>query len=141
VLEDADAKKITQAFQQIPGVQAVTNTVQLQPLAIASRVYFEHGGSELSSDELSKISVIKAFLDQHPNKYLKLLGHTDPKGTDKENQQLALERATKVKNILIAQGVDPKRLQAEGATQPPLGVKAEQLPLLSRCVQFEIITP
>jgi len=141
VLEDADAKKITQAFQQIPGVKSVTNTVQLQPLAITSRVYFEQESSELSSDELSKISVIKGFLDQHPNKHLKLLGHTDPRGTDKENQQLALERATKVKNILIAQGVDPKRLQAEGTTRPPLGVKAEQLPLLSRCVQFEMISP
>jgi outer membrane protein OmpA-like peptidoglycan-associated protein len=108
---------------------------------IASRVYFEQESSELSSNELSKISAIKGFLDQHPNKYLKLLGHTDPRGTDKENQQLALERATKVKNILIAQGVDPKRLQAEGTTRPPLGVKAEQLPLLSRCVQFEMISP
>jgi outer membrane protein OmpA-like peptidoglycan-associated protein len=141
VLQEADAQEITKAFQQIPGVKSVSNTVQLQPLAIASRVYFDQGSSELKSDELSKVTQIRAFLDQYPNKHLKLLGHTDPKGTTTENQQLALERATKVKDALVTQGVDPKRLQVAGATDPPLGVKAEQLPLLSRCVEFQMITP
>src|SRR4028118_155979 len=35
VLQESDAKKITQAFLQIPGVKSVSSTVQLQPLAIA----------------------------------------------------------------------------------------------------------
>lgn len=141
VLQEADAKKVTQAFQQIPGVQSVTNTVQLQPLAIASRVYFDQGAAQLKSEERSKISQIRAFLEQHPNKHLKLLGHTDPKGTATENQELALERAKTVRDALIKQGIDPKRLQVEGTTNPPLGVEAEQLPLLSRAVEFEMITP
>lgn len=141
VLQESDAKEITQAFQQIPGVQSVTNTVQLQPLAVASRVYFEPGSSELNSTEISKITPIKAFLDQYPNKHLRLLGHTDPKGTIKENEPLALERATKVKDALIKQGIDATRLQVAGTTKPPLGVDAERITLLSRCVQFELITP
>ena len=141
VLQEADAKKVTQAFQQIPGVESVTNTVQLQPLAIASRIYFEQGSSELKSEEISKVSQIREFLKQYPNKQLQLLGHTDPKGTVVENEPLALERATKVRDALINQGVDPKRLQIAGTTNPPIGVKAEQLPLLSRCVEFKIITP
>ena len=141
VLQDADIKKITEAFGQIPGVKSVISTVQLQPLAIASRVYFDQGSSELKSEERSKITQIEAFLDQHPSKHLKLLGHTDPKGTATENQELAVARATKVKDVLVAQGVDPKRLQVEGTTNPPIGVKAEQIPLLSRCVEFELITP
>ncbi|HEY9833866.1 MAG TPA: OmpA family protein [Stenomitos sp.] len=141
VLQQEDAQKITQAFLQIPGVKSVSNTVQLQPLAITSRIYFDQGSSEIKSEERSKIAQIRAFLDQHPNKHLKLLGHTDPKGTATENQQLALERATKVKNVLVAQGINVKRLQAEGTIDPPIGVSAEQLPLLSRCVEFEIISP
>lgn len=141
VLQEADAKKITQAFQQIPGVQSVTNTVQLQPLAIASRVYFDQGSAQLKAEERSKILQIQAFLEQHPNKHLKLLGHTDPKGTATENQELALERAKTVRDALIKQGIDPKRLQVEGTIDSPLGVKAEQIPLLSRCVEFKIISP
>jgi outer membrane protein OmpA-like peptidoglycan-associated protein len=141
VLEESDARKVTQAFEQIPGVKSVTNTVQLQPLAIASRVYFDKGSAELKSEERSKIAPIAEFLKQYPNKHLKLLGHTDPTGTSVENQPLAVERATVVKNALIAQGVESKRLEVEGTTTPPLGVDGEQLPLLSRCVQFEIIAP
>jgi outer membrane protein OmpA-like peptidoglycan-associated protein len=141
VLEQDDAKQITQAFLQIPGVKSVSNTVQLQSQAIASRIYFDQGSSEIKSEERSKIAQIRAFLDQHPNKHLKLLGHTDPKGSATENQPLALERATKVKNVLVAQGINAKRLQAEGTIDPPMGVSAEQLPLLSRCVEFEIISP
>jgi outer membrane protein OmpA-like peptidoglycan-associated protein len=141
VLQETDAKKVTEAFQQIPGVQSVTNTVQLQPLAIASRVYFDQGSSELKATEISKISQIKAFLDQYPTKNLKLVGHTDPKGSTPENQQLALERAVKVKDVLVNQGVDSKRLQNEGTIDPPIGIKGEQVPLLSRCVEFKIISP
>jgi outer membrane protein OmpA-like peptidoglycan-associated protein len=141
VLQEADAKKVTEAFKEIPGVQSVTNTVQLQPLAIASRVYFDQGSSEIKSTESSKITQIKAFLDQFPTKNLKLVGHTDPKGSDKENQQLALERATKVKDVLLGQGVDPKRLQVEGTIDAPIGIKGEQVPLLSRCVEFRISSP
>jgi outer membrane protein OmpA-like peptidoglycan-associated protein len=141
VLQESDAKKITQAFLQIPGVKSVANTVQLQPLAIASRIYFDQGSSELKSEERPKIAQIRAFLDQHPNKHLKLVGHTDPKGTADENQQLALERAKKVKEVLVAQGVNSKRLQAEGTTDPPIGVNAQQIPVLSRCVEFAIASP
>ncbi len=141
VVQEADAKKVTEAFEQIPGVKSVTSTVQLQPLAIASRVYFDQGSSEIKAEERSKIAQIKGFLDQYPNKHLKLLGHTDPKGTSAENQELALERAKKVKDVLVAQGVDPNRLQAEGTIEPPIGVSGDQVPLLSRCVEFEMITP
>ncbi|HAJ58028.1 MAG TPA: flagellar motor protein MotB, partial [Cyanobacteria bacterium UBA8543] len=141
VLQETDAKKVTQAFEQIPGVESVTNTVQLQPMAIASRIYFDRGSSELKSEELAKVSQIREFLKQYPNKQLQLLGHTDPQGTVIENEPLALERATKVRDALVNQGVDPKRLQVAGTTKPPIGVKAEQLPLLSRCVEFRIISP
>jgi outer membrane protein OmpA-like peptidoglycan-associated protein len=138
VLQEADAREITNAFQQIPGVQSVTNTVQLQALAIASRVYFEPGSSEFKPGELSKVNQLKAFLDQYPNKNLRLLGHSDPKGSAQQNQQLALERATKVKDVLVTQGVDSKRVDVTTTTDTPLGVKAEQLPLF-RCVEFQII--
>jgi outer membrane protein OmpA-like peptidoglycan-associated protein len=141
VLQEADATKVTDAFKQIPGVQSVTNTVQLQPLAIASRVYFDQGSSELKATEISKISQIKAFLDQYSTKNLKLVGHTDPKGSAAENQQLALERAIKVKDVLVTQGVDSKRLQTVGTIDPPIGIKGEQVPQLSRCVEFQIVAP
>lgn len=141
VVQESDAKKVTQAFEQIPGVKSVTSTVQLQPLAIASRVYFDKGSGELKAEERSKIAAMVELLKQYPNKNLRLLGHTDPTGTSVENEPLALERATAVKTAMIAQGIESKRLVVAGTTEPPLGVDGDQLPLLSRCVEFEIIAP
>ncbi|HEY9604326.1 MAG TPA: BON domain-containing protein [Allocoleopsis sp.] len=141
VVQESDAKKVTQAFEQIPGVKSVTSTVQLQPLAIASRVYFDKGSAELQAEERSKIAAMVELLQQYPNKNLKLLGHTDPTGTSVENEPLAVERATAVKKFMISQGIESKRLVVEGTTEAPLGVDGDQLPLLSRCVEFEIIAP
>jgi outer membrane protein OmpA-like peptidoglycan-associated protein len=141
VLQKADARKVTLAFQQIPGVKTVTNTVELQAKAFASRIYFERGSSELKSAELSKVSQIQSFLEQYPNTVLRLLGYSDALGTSTENQQMALARATSVRNALVTQGIDPKRLQVEGTSNSPIGLDSDQPFQLSRCVEFEIVTP
>lgn len=44
-------------------------------------------------------------------KTIKLIGHTDPRGTPGYNEHLGLERAEKVKKFLVANGVAPERVQ------------------------------
>ena len=136
-----DAKKITQAFAQIPGVKSVTNTIQLQPLKIDTRIYFERNSAQLTSVEASdKINQIKAFLSQHPETKLKIIAHTDKSGSPEQNQQLSLWRAKTVQNALIRAGVAPQRLEIEPTVEPPLNLEP-QTPALSRVVQFEPIPP
>jgi outer membrane protein OmpA-like peptidoglycan-associated protein len=141
MLQVADAQKITRAFEQIPGVQSVSNTVQLQDKAIASRIYFELASSQIKSEERSKVTQIQALLDEYPNKRLKLTGHSDRTGLATENQRLALERAKAVRDALVAQGIDSERLDLAGNSNLPSGIEAAQPSWLSRCVEFEIITP
>lgn len=141
VLQLSDTKKITAAFEQIPGVEFVYNTVQLQTEALTSRIYFERASSQLKPAELAKILQIKEFFKQFPNKGIKIVGHSDSSGTNKENQRLAIERAKAVRDILVNQGIDTRRLQVDGTTNLPRGVDADQPLWLSRCVEFEIITP
>jgi outer membrane protein OmpA-like peptidoglycan-associated protein len=141
VLQVADTKKITQAFEQIPGVESVSNTVQLQTQAVASRIYFERASSQIKPTELAKIIQLKEFFKQYPNKSIKIIGHSDKSGTNQENQRLALERSKVVRDVLVNQGIDTRKLQVAGNTGLPYGVDADQPLWLSRCVQFEIITP
>jgi outer membrane protein OmpA-like peptidoglycan-associated protein len=141
VIQIADAKKITQAFERIPGVKSVTNTVQLKPQAIASRIYFDLESSQLKWAEFSKVTQIKAFLDRYPTKQLKLSGYSDRTGNPTENQRLALERAKTVRDALVTQGIELKRLQVVGETDIPPGVDEQQPPWLSRCVEFETLAP
>jgi peptidoglycan-associated lipoprotein len=44
---------------------------------------------------------------------IRLIGHTDPRGTPGYNAKLGLERAERVKSYLITHGVDTARVQLE----------------------------
>lgn len=140
VFQNADAQKIAQSLKQIPGVQSVISTVKLNPLKIATRIYFEQGTAKLDSTHQETIVNVKDFLKQHPQKRIKIIGHSDRVGEATANQQLALLRAEAVRDALVLQGIDPKRLQVVGNINPPVGVEPNQPLLLSRCVLFEPIT-
>ncbi|MFB2836239.1 OmpA family protein [Floridanema evergladense] len=132
-----DAEKITQAFKQIPGVKTVTNTVEILPQAIATRIYFDSGSAELKAGNQNKILQIKDLLNRYPNLSLRIMGYSDPLGSFDTNLKLAQSRAETVKNALITQGIDPKRLQALAAPTPPLGVDSQKPLWLARCVEFQ----
>ncbi|NEO99235.1 MAG: OmpA family protein [Symploca sp. SIO2E9] len=139
IIQLEDAQKITQAFAQIPGVDLVSNTETLSPNAIVSRIYFDLGSAQLKPTSRPKVIQLKTFLEQYPNKHLRLLGHSDRLGRSQENQELALERAKTVKNALVNQGIEPTRLQVAGTTTSPAGIDDKQPLWLSRCVEFEVI--
>ncbi|TAF38008.1 MAG: BON domain-containing protein [Oscillatoriales cyanobacterium] len=140
VTEPGDVQKITQSFKQIPGVQSVISTVKLEPLKITSRIYFEPGTAKLDSTYQETIVNIRDFLRQHPQKSIKIIGHSDRTGEVVLNQQLSLRRAATVRDALVLQGADPQRLQVVASNSPPVDVAQNQPLLLSRCVLFEPIT-
>lgn len=140
VIDGADAQKIAQSLKQIPGVQSVISTVKLEPLKITTRIYFQQGTTKLDSTYGEIIASVKNFMDQYPHKQIKIIGHSDGTGELATNQQLSLRRAAAVRDALVRQGADPKRLQTIGSPNPPPGLEPNQPRLLSRCVLFEPIT-
>ncbi|MEG5031581.1 OmpA family protein [Microcoleus sp. AT3-D2] len=140
VRDGADAQKIAQSLKQIPGVQSVISTVKLDPLKITTRIYFQQGTATLDSTYGEMIASVKNFMDQYPQKQIKIIGHSDRTGEIATNQQLSLRRAAAVRDALVLQGADPKRLQTVGIPHPPADVEPNQPRLLSRCVVFEPLT-
>ena len=140
VIDGADPEKIAQSLKQIPGVESVVSTVKLDPPKIATRIYFDRGTTTLDSTYGEIIASVKNFMDQYPQKHIKIIGHSDRTGELVTNQQLSLQRALAVRDALVQQGADPQRLQAVGSPNPPPGVEPNQPLLLSRCVLFEPIT-
>jgi outer membrane protein OmpA-like peptidoglycan-associated protein len=140
VIDSADAQKIAQSLKQIPGVQSVISTVKLEPLKITTRIYFQQGTTKLDSRYGEIIASVKNFMDQYPHKQIKIIGHSDGTGELATNQKLSLRRAAVVRDALVRQGADPKRLQTIGSPNPPPGLEPNQPRLLSRCVLFEPIT-
>jgi len=140
ITDGADSQKIAQSLKQIPGVQSVVSTVKLDPLQIASRVYFDPGSAKLDSTSAEIIASVKKFMDRYPQKHIKIIGHSDGTGEPATNQRLSLRRAAAVRDALVRVGANPKRLQAIASPNSPDGVEPNQPPLLSRCVLFEPIT-
>lgn len=133
-----DAAKINQAFEQIPGVRSVINTVQQGQLDLQTRIYFDEGSSDLKPEHIGKFIQVKEFLNSHPEVHITIVGHSDINGNSLTNQRVALARAEMVRDALISQGIDYTRLQVEGRTNRPLDVDTNQPLWLSRCVEFEV---
>ncbi|WP_292752771.1 OmpA family protein [Nostoc sp. NMS4] len=135
----ADAQIITNAFDQIPGVKSVSSAVRVEPPQIEVRFYFQpYSASLMKVDTAHKIQQVKFFLNQHPNKHLKIIGYSDRTGVNK-SQKLSLARAKAVQQALIKLGIEPFRLQVIGRTNLPPGIDVTQPLWLSRCVALEPI--
>ncbi|PSB00672.1 flagellar motor protein MotB [Merismopedia glauca CCAP 1448/3] len=141
VTEIPDVEQLTAALKQIPGITTVISTVQIRPV-LETRLYFDLNSSEIrSSENTSKLKLIRQFLDLNPGVHLKIIAHSDSTGESNHNQQLSLQRARSVQQTLIAEGVNPARLQIQASHTPPPDVTPQQPLWLSRSVRFEVFIP
>ena len=140
-VQNSQAQTITQAFEQIPGIKSLTNTVELQPLKIDTRIYFDVNSAQLKPEDIEvKILPIKQLFAQYPEISLRIVGHVDGSSDAEKRPQLALQRAEIVKNALETQGIDPQRLEAIGKPHPPLDVGFDRPLWLKRAVVFYPLT-
>ena len=131
--EMAQAQKIGQAFEEIPGVYSVVNTVQSQPPSIPTKIGFDSGSVQLKSADISdKIAFLVEYLRQYPQVELKIIGSSDPTGTSEVNKKLALARARVVKQALEKQGIDSNRLQIDNTSQSGRVVRFEPVITLKK---------
>lgn len=141
VIEMSQAEQIVEGFQQIPGVNSVVSTLKLDPVTIQTRIYFDAGSARLNASYGETLATLKEFLEQYPDKNLRIIGHSDRTGSRQINERLALQRAQAVQTALIQLGIQPTRLEAIGDSNPPQDVDTSQPKLLGRVVLFEPITP
>jgi len=140
VIDRTDAAKITQALAQIPGVQNVTNTIEVPPLKLEIKFYFDTGSTKLKDSDRPKLLQVNTFLRKYPSYTLKIIGRSDHTGSIDKNRQLALERAKTVRDALVRQGVDRKRLQIIGiGLSDRINNQIEEAIWLSRRVEFQPI--
>ncbi|MFK7987103.1 MAG: OmpA family protein [Sandaracinaceae bacterium] len=88
--------------------------VVLPPELVLDGIAFEFGSAAiLPSSETTLRGAAQALID-NPEVRVEIGGHTDDIGSANANRQLSLERATSVRDWLIAHGVLASRLEVEG---------------------------
>jgi outer membrane protein OmpA-like peptidoglycan-associated protein len=129
-------QKQKEAFDRIEGLETQQQTVILQQppvsygtgepappqstraaalnLRMSSEVLFDRGSSALSPMGTGKIAEVAQVLRQHPGSDVYIRGYTSSEGDDRSNFELSQRRAEIVRNELIAQGIGPAGVFAQG---------------------------
>lgn len=101
----------------------------LRPISFT--LYFESGTDEFTDQSKQEIKRVLAEMARRQAPEITVIGHTDQVGPDPANDALSLQRAERVKSILVGMGISPDRIltagrgrreplvrTADGATEP-----------------------
>jgi peptidoglycan-associated lipoprotein len=74
-------------------------------------IYFDYDKSDIRGDQQANLQADVAFLQQHPNISFTIEGHCDERGSTEYNLALGDNRASAVKNALVAGGISADRIK------------------------------
>ncbi len=77
-------------------------------------VYFVEATDELNPAAKRAIDGVVAEIARRPAPEIAVVGHTDFTGTDQYNDTLSLQRAVRVKDLLVRRGIPAKIIQTAG---------------------------
>ena len=80
-------------------------------------------------------------MNDNPSIEIEMSAHTDSYGSDEYNIKLSDERALSVREYILSQGIDPKRIisQGYGETKPVVPNDSDDNRQLNRRVEFKIL--
>jgi outer membrane protein OmpA-like peptidoglycan-associated protein len=103
-------------------VQDPTKTVDQVTWFDFDRLRFNTDSATLRPESQEQLGNIAAILKAYPNVSIKVGGYTDNTGDSRHNLELSQDRANGVVSELVALGISPNRLEAQGyGDQFPVG--------------------
>lgn len=78
------------------------------------RVYFIEGTDELNPDAKRTIENVVTEVSAHPSPEIAVIGHTDFLGSHQYNDALSLQRARRVRELLVQRGIPMKIIEVAG---------------------------
>jgi outer membrane protein OmpA-like peptidoglycan-associated protein len=77
-------------------------------------IFFETGLSKLTKESYTALNELVELMKVKKTMVIEISGHTDNVGNPETNQKLSADRAKAVRDYLIKQGIEPKRITAVG---------------------------
>ena len=116
---DARTREANTAHQQAAELQRQIDALQAKPtdrglIVTLGDVLFDTGRANLKPGAASNLNRLVAFLNQYPDRTVRIEGYTDSVGGEDYNQGLSERRADSVKSYLAGEGIGAIRLSASG---------------------------
>jgi outer membrane protein OmpA-like peptidoglycan-associated protein len=79
-----------------------------------NKVYFDLGQASILPKSYGQLEGLVGMMRDNPKMKIQVVGHTDNQGDSKLNKRLSVRRAFEVRQYLIGQGIDDKRIKFKG---------------------------
>ncbi len=122
-------------------VEAQALEVKMNEIAEIEDINFEEDSARLTLKSLETIHKIAEILKENSTYAIEISGHTDNVGDPEYNLELSKQRALSVKDTLVDQGVDAKKMIANGYgdQRPLVDNNSDEDRKKNRRVEFKII--
>lgn len=120
----------------------VTDTIAIGKTYTLNDIYYKTNSAELDPRSMIVIEEFVEFLKANPTFRIEIHGHTDNVGKPEANLALSTDRAFTVRDVLMAKGIDEKRLvnfKGFGASRPVADNATEAGRAKNRRTEFVIV--
>lgn len=119
----------------------ITNTGDRLIVTLPQDITFASDSATLSGGIQSDLAAVANNLQSYPDSTVQIIGHTDSTGEAGYNQNLSVQRANAVTNVLASSGVPQFRLQGigRGEDQPVASNLTEEGKAQNRRVEIVIL--
>jgi outer membrane protein OmpA-like peptidoglycan-associated protein len=108
-----DVQRNTVSQGEVKEVFGTTLTA-MPPRPISFTLYFESGTDEFTEQSRQEVKRVIAEMARRQAPEITVIGHTEQVGPDQTNDALSLQRAERVKSILVGMGIPPERILTAG---------------------------
>jgi outer membrane protein OmpA-like peptidoglycan-associated protein len=117
LIKDTDGGSVEDGVEVARGtnpLDASDDVVKVGVPIILEGITFATGKAEITPESENTLRKALKTLTTYPDISVEIGGFTDNVGSDASNQKLSEKRANAVRDWLVRQGVDPKRITAKG---------------------------
>lgn len=81
---------------------------------ILNNLHFATAQATILPESESALQELYDYLYTNPSARIRIVGHTDNIGTERDNQILSEDRAASVKAAMVERGIETERIETEG---------------------------
>lgn len=97
-----------------PGTAENNGCPVYEKVEFATHIGFKSGKAKLTQDSYQYLDQLVQLMNDNPDCWVKLDGHTDSTGSDAINNKLSQDRVDSIKFYLVDKGINPNRIVARG---------------------------